>query len=149
MQELVLVLVGPDLQAFPHLKATTRGGAAVPVCRAARRQLRVHASPALYEDVHATLPAADLTMVFHPGLAADQAQTIETPGTLAGALRGTKRSAPGEGPRSMRSLRRAWLPCMRLFAESEAPLYFTAFSLTGALLCGVGAGDDCLTPGAL
>jgi hypothetical protein len=103
MQALTLVLIGPDLQACTHLswcqvqahalsnlrcftvpqKRSCAAGKPPDVllcsrCTATKASLQVALCACRYEELTTGSSQADLTMLFHPGLAANQAQVVET-----------------------------------------------------------------------
>ena len=90
VQELTLVLVGPDMQACSHLALPLQRPATqhctlrdVPValckrCQQRKRSLQLVISAQRYEAAFAQLPAPHIIMMFHPGLAAQQRQFVET-----------------------------------------------------------------------
>lgn len=101
MQALTIVMIGPDLQGCKLYKSLLASSSATqaarpapsassqlphacsnaltlcPACRRAGRHLQVFLCAERFEDAHPSLLAADLVMLFHPGLAATNSQVIE------------------------------------------------------------------------
>ena len=121
-------------------------------CSLSQRALRIGLCTERFEDAVQVLPRADLTMLFHPGLAAEQPQVVETACLWQHKQSASKQHAPpanlspnighqhGRHLRtpqkhtqsSMRSLAKAWRPALRRLQACRAPVFCTAFSFTEA-----------------